>query len=284
MSNVTIKRAGELLRSIFEILWDKPDGLSAREVLLRIPHVTELIEDELKPSPNTNTPRYEKIVRIATIPIAQVGWLAKNDKGNWRITQDGYDACSRFVNVQDFYVEALRLYNDRRRIIPENAMTLEIAQEAAWTQIKKHLYNLSPNELQTLLAELLRVMEYYPAWTAPSEKQRGKINLIAYTDPIGVKGQRILAQIIHKGQAVTLEGIKSFASILGPKDFGMIVSMGGFTNEATQELSLDNYQKITALDAAAFYNLWETYYEKMNEESHRLLPLKAVNFLATSEY
>ena len=283
MSNITIKRAGELLRSIFEILWDKSDGLTAREVLSRIPHVTKLTEDELKPSPNTNTPRYEKIVRIATIPITQVGWLAKDEKGLWRITQDGYDACSRFTNVQDFYQEALRLYNERRRAIPENMMTLEIAQEAAWAQIKKHLYNLSPNELQAMLAELLRAMEYYPSWMAPPEKHKGKINLIAYTDPIGVKGQRILAQIIHKGQAVTLEGIKSFASILGPNDFGMIISMGGFTNEATQELSLNNFQKITALDAVAFFNLWESYYNKLSEGSHRLLPLKAVNFLATNE-
>ena len=283
MSNITIKRAGELLRSIFEILWDKQDGLTAREVLSRIPHVTKLTEDELRPSPNTNMPRYEKIVRIATIPITQVGWLAKDEKGLWRITQDGYDACTRFVNVQEFYQEALRLYNERRRVIPENVMTLEIAQEAAWAQIKKHLYNLSPNDLQATLAELLRVMGYYPLWMAPPEKQRGKINLIAYTDPIGVNGQRILAQIIHKGQAVTLEGIKSFASILGSNDFGMIVSMAGFTNDATQEISLNNFQKITALDAAAFYNLWETYYDKISEDAHRLLPLKAVNFLATSE-
>src|SRR6266540_4200144 len=245
MSNITIKRAGELLRSIFEILWDKSDGLTAREVLSRIPHVTKLTEDELNPSPNTNTPRYEKVVRIATIPITQVGWLAKDEKGLWHITQDGYDACNRFANVQDFYLEALHLYNERRRAIPENVMTLEIAQEAAWAQIKKHLYNLSPNELQVMLADLLRVMEYYPSWMAPLEKHRGKINLVAYTDPLGIKGQRILAQVIHKGQAVTLEGIKSFASILGSNDFGMIVSMGGFTNEATQELSLNNFQKIT---------------------------------------
>jgi restriction system protein len=134
-----------------------------------------------------------------------------------------------------------------------------------------------------MLAELLRVMDYYPSWMAPTEKQRGKINLIAYTDPIGVKGQRILAQIIHKGQAVTLEGIKSFVSVLGPNDFGMIVSMGGFTGEATQELSLNYFQKVTALDAAAFFTLWETYYDRVDESSRRYLPLTAVHFLATSE-
>jgi restriction system protein len=283
MSNITIKRAGELLRSIFEILWDKPEGLTAREVLLQIPRVTKLTEDELSLSPNTNTPRYEKVVRIATIPITQIGWLAKDKNGHWHITQDGYDASNRFKNVQDFYMEALRLYNERRRTIPENIMTLEVAQEAAWEQIKSHLHNLSSSELQAMLAELLRVMDYYPSWMAPTEKQRGKINLIAYTDPIGVKGQRILAQIIHKGQAVTLEGIKSFVSVLGPNDFGMIVSMGGFTGEATQELSLNYFQKVTALDAAAFFTLWETYYDRVDESSRRYLPLTTVHFLATSE-
>ena len=283
MSNITVKRAGELLRSVFEILWDKPDGLTAREVLSRIPHVTKLTKEELSPSSNTNTPRYEKIIRIATIPIVQVGWLEKDGKGLWRITQDGYNSCSGFANVHDFYQEALRLYNERRREISENVMTIEVAQEAAWVQIKKHLYNLSQNELQIMLAELLRVMEYYPSWMAPPEKQRGKINLIAHTNPMGIKGERILVQIIHKGQAVTLEGIKSFVSILGPDDFGMIVSTGGFTNEAIQGLNLDDFQNITALDAAAFFNLWETYYNKLSEESHRFLPLKAVNFLAANE-
>ena len=283
MSNMTIRRAGELLRCVFEILWDKPDGLTAREVLSHIPHVAQLTEDELKPSPNTNTPRYEKIVRIATIPISQVGWLAKNEKGHWHITQDGYDACGRFVSVQDFYQEAIRLYNERRRAIPENVMTLEIAQETAWAQIKKHLYNLSPNDLQMMLAELLRAMEYYPSWMAPPEKQRGKIDLIAHIDPIGVNGQRILVQIKHKGQAVTLEGIKSFMSILSPNDFGMIISMAGFTNEAAQELNDNDLQKITALDAAAFFNLWETYYNELDQESQRLLPLKAINFLDTTD-
>jgi restriction system protein len=283
MSNITIKRAGELLRGIFEILWDNPDGLTAREVLSRIPQVVKLTEEEISLSTGTNMPRYEKIVRIATIPITQVGWLAKNEKGLWYITNDGYEVCGGFSNVQDFYQEALRQSYERRRSIPENVMTLEVAQEAAWVQIKKHLFNLSLSELQTMLAELLRVMDYYPSWMAPSEKHRGKINLIAYTDPIGVKGQRILVQIIHKGQAVTQEGIKSFASILSTNDFGMIVSMGGFTNEAAQELSLVALQKISALDAVSFFNLWETYYGELSEDARRLLPLKAVNFLATSE-
>ena len=280
MQTIPIHRAHELLRSVFEILWNKPYGLTAREVISRVPQVTKLSTDELRPALNTNTPRYEKIVHIITIPVVQAGWIEKNRHGFWRITQEGYEACKRFSNMRDFFQEAERFYTERRREIPENIMTMEIAQEAAWIQIKKHLNHLNANEIQTMFAELLRAMGYYPAWIAPPEKQRGRIDLIAHTDPLGAGGRRILVQIIHKGQAVTLEGVKNFASILGAKDLGIIVSMGGFTNEAATGLNLNNDNKVSLLDAPSFFYLWETYYNKLSEEARSYLPLRAVNFLS----
>ena len=283
MSNITMKRAGELLRSVFEILWDKPEGLTAKEVLALIPDFAKLTEEELKLSPETNTPRYEKIIRISTIPFTHAGWLIKNEKGRWYITEDGYQACRQFTNVKDFYTEAVRIYNIRRRVAPESVMEMEIAQETAWAQIEKHLHQLSPSELQLMLAELLRAMEYYPSWMAPAEKQRGQINLIAFSDPIGAKGQRIMAQIKHKGQAVTLEGIKSFLSAINPNDYGMIVSMSGFTNDAMQELHSNSFQRLTALDAPAFFDLWKQYYELIDQKARYLLPLKPIHFLSGLE-
>jgi len=281
MPNITIERAGELSRSVFEILWNHPAGLKAQDVLTQIPRIAKLTEEEKSPAPNSASPRYEKIVRIAVIPLAQAGWLTKDGQGLWRITREGYDAGSQFTNAREFYKEALRLYDQRRSAIPENIMTLEAAQEISWAQIKKYLHRLSSHDMLSMLAGLLRAMDYHPAWMAPQEKQRGRIDLVAYTDPLGVKGPRILVQIKHKGQAVTLEGVKSFLSILNSNDYGMILSVAGFTNEAGQELG--NFQKLTALDAAAFFKLWETYYDQLDEDVRRLLPLKAVYFLALTE-
>ncbi|MCC7119731.1 MAG: restriction endonuclease [Anaerolineales bacterium] len=283
MSNLTTKRAGELLRSVFEILWDKNEGLTAKEVLALIPNFTKLTAEELRPAPETNAPRYEKIIRISSIPFAHAGWLMKNERGRWFITEEGYQACRRFTNVQDFYTEAIRIYSSRRRIAPESIVEMELAQEAAWAQIEKHLYQLNANELQIMLAGLLRAMGYYPSWMAPADKQKGQINLIAFSDPLGAKGQRILAQIRNKGQALTLEGVKSFLAALPPNDYGMIVSISGFTNEALQALSVNQFQRLTALDASAFFNLWQGHYAALHEEARALLPLKAVHFLSGFE-
>ncbi|MBK8421464.1 restriction endonuclease [Candidatus Villigracilis saccharophilus] len=283
MSNLTIKRVGELLRSVFEILWDKPDGLTAKEVLSLIPITNQLSEDELRYSSKSNLPRYERIVRLATIPLVHAGWLLKTEKGRWYITEEGYQACRRFVNVQDFYKEAMRLYEARKQAVPESIMVMEIAQEAAWGQIESHLRQLHHTKLQTMLAELLRAMDYHPSWIAPPEKERGHIDLIAFVDPIGAKGQRIIGQIKHRGQAVTLEGIRSFLSTLGPNDYGVIFSIGGFTNEAMQALASGNFQKITSLNSGAFFDLWKQYYNQLNREAQDLLPLKIIYFLSKDQ-
>jgi restriction system protein len=39
MSNISVRRLGELQRGVFKILLDHPDGLLAKEVIGRMPHL-----------------------------------------------------------------------------------------------------------------------------------------------------------------------------------------------------------------------------------------------------
>jgi restriction system protein len=283
MSDITLQRVGELLRGVFEILWNRPDGLTAKEVLKQIPDILPLTEYELSPSPSTNAPRYERIVRLATIPLARAGWLVKNDKGRWFITEEGRQATKRYANVQDFYKEVLRLYDERRQVVPESVMALEIAQEMAWEQVRKYLLQMKHAELQALLADLLSAMGYHIAWNAPTEKQYGMVDLVVQLDPLGLKNKRVFVQIRHKGQAVTAEGLRSFSSMLGTDEFGIIFSTSGFTGEATQELNSGPAQKVNTLDLTAFFDLWRRYYSELSQEGRSLLPLKAIHFLSIME-
>jgi restriction system protein len=280
MAEITVQRVGELIRSVFEILWHKPEGLSARDIISLIPETTSLSESERARSPVTNTPTYERVVRLAAIPIMDAGWLYKNEQGRWFITEDGRQACRRFTNAQDFYKEAMRLYEERRQVIPDSILAIESAQETAWEYIEKHLHQSKQIELQTMLTGLLHAMNYHTAWTAPAEKHRGMVNIVAYLDPLGTRENRVLIQIKHKGQAVTLEGLRSFSAILGQKDYGLIVSIGGFTAEALQALSTDSFQNIMSLDASSFFDLWKKYHHQLSDEVRKLLPIKAVHFLA----
>lgn len=62
-------------------------------------------------------------------------------------------------------------------------------------------------------------------------KDKG-VDIIAYNDPLGTKDPRIKVQVKHRDQAITVDGLRAFMSILGTDDVGIFVSSGGFTTDA----------------------------------------------------
>lgn len=283
MADITLSRVGELLRSVFELLWTRPDGMPAKDILAFLPEVTQLTEYEKGSSPSTNTPRYERIVRIATIPLVKAGWLVKNEKGRWYITEEGRQACRRYPNAQELYKESLRLLEEGKQSLPLYTMAIEEAEEKAWEQIRRFLQETKRIEFQTLVVDLLRAMDYHIAWIAPPEKTHGQIDVVASVDPIGVKRPRILVEIKHKGQAVTLEGLNTFLSILNENDYGLYISTGGFTPEVMQEIENDAFNKTTLLDIEGFFDLWLKYYESLSQAARNRFPLRPIYFLDKTE-
>jgi restriction system protein len=180
------------------------------------------------------------------------------------------------------YVEALRLSDEGKRANPENLVSLELVQEKAWEAIEKFIQARTTVELRMLISDLLEAMQYHIVWMAPPEKSRGHIDVVASIDPLGAKTCRILIQIKNKGQAVTMEGLRSFLSILGPNDFGLLLSTGGFTGDVREEFSKGNYQKINFVDIEKFFDLWIKYEDGLSQDARRRLPLKEIHFLAGS--
>jgi restriction system protein len=279
MADVTLARVGELLRSVLELLWNKPEGMPAKEIIAFLPEITQLTEYERGYSAPTNIPRYERIVRLATIPLVKAGWLIKNNKGRWYITEEGREACRRTPNAQELYKEALHLFEKVKQNAPVYAIVVEEAEEKAWEQIQKYLLETRRIEFRALIADLLSAMGYYVGWIAPPEKDHGQIDMVAYADPLGVKGPRILVQVKHSGQAINMEGLKAFLSVLSTNDYGVLISSGGFTNEVLEEIRTDALQKTTLLDLENFFDLWIKYYSELSQEAKNRFPFKKIFFL-----
>lgn len=280
MNDLSLERVSELIRGVIELLWKRPDGLAGSEVIARLPEIVHLTEYESSFLSSSYLPRYARTVRLATLPLMKAGWLMKTDKGLWLITEDGRDACRRFSRPSDLFSEALRLSNDDQKNIPEILVSLELTQEEAWDVIANYIRGKNTIEIRRLIAGLFEAMQYHIVWVAPPQKKRGLIDMVANVDPVGAKAQRILIQVKHSGQPVTVEGLKSFSSVLGVNDFGLLFSTGGFTSEVRDVLNKGDYQKINAMDLAKFYDLWIKHYEKLSREAHTLLPLRAIFFLS----
>ncbi len=295
MSETSRQRTGELLRIVVQLLWDKPDGLPAKEVLEAIPAKTALSDYEKGAfASSPNAPRYHYIVRFATIDLAKAGWLVKT-KGRWILTEEGRTAYKKHTDPEAFYKEAVRLYHAWKKGQPGEVeggsggegdegwtVTFEEAEEKAWGQIQEYLKAMKPYEFQELVADLLRVMGYHVSWVAPPGKDRG-VDIIAHNDPLGTTVPRIKVQVKRQIEAVNVGGLRSFLSVLGTDDVGIFVCTGGFTADAMEEARSQERRRVTLLDLEGIFDLWVEHYGKLSQDARQRLPLKPIYFLAPED-
>jgi restriction system protein len=297
MTNITRKmRTGQFMRIVLQLLLDKPEGLPAKEVLSAIPDRITLTDFEKGYYSSTpNSPRFEKIVRFATIGLVKAGWLVKS-QGRWFATEEGKEAYSKYANPESFYDEVHRLYvewkksrpyeedlDDAVEETPPATLSLEEVEDMAREQMQMVLNTINPYEFQDLVADLLTAMGYFIYWVAPPSKDGG-LDIIAYNDPLGTKWPRVKVQVKHKiNQPIPVEPLRAFMSVIGVDEIGLYVSSGGFTSGAREESRSQDKRKITLIDLESLMGLWIEYYPKLSQEARQRLPLKPVYFPAPAE-
>lgn len=294
MPEITRRRTGEMLRALFEVLIPAPEGIQARDALNALQKRLTLSEYE-KGEYASGGSRFDKIVRFATVDLVKAGWLFK-EKGRWTVTADGLKAYQELPDPEAFYKEAVRLYHQWKATQPQQnedlsdeaseettakaaRITLEEAEEQAWSEIDQYLRAINPYEFQEIVAALLRAMGYHVSWVAPPGRDGG-IDILAASDPLGTKPPRIKVQVKRQSQSVDVDGLRSFMALLGDGDVGIFVSIGGFTRNAADEARLQEKRKITLLNNEQLFDLWVEYYGKLRDEDRRRLPLKSVYFLS----
>ncbi len=292
MPEITRRRTGEMLRKLFEVLLPVPEGMQARDALAETEKRLTLSEYE-KGEYESGGQRFDKIVRFATVDLVKAGWLHK-EKGRWTVTSEGEKAYRALVDPEAFYKEAVRLYHQWKIEQPPESgdeeseeetpakvasITLEQAEEQAWSEIDQYLRTINPYEFQEIVASLLRAMGYHISWIAPAGKDGG-IDILAASDPLGTRPPRIKVQVKRQAQAVNVDGLRSFMALLGDGDVGIFVSVGGFTKDAEGEARTQEKRKITLLNNEQLFDLWVEYYDKLKEEDRRRLPLQPIYFLA----
>lgn len=298
MAEVTIRRAGEMMRGLFEILAAEPEGLPAKMALAKLaksvlPTPFEAADYPKRPGVR----RYEKLVRFHTISAVKSGWMTKAD-GTWALTDAGRAALQKHADPEAFYREAVKLYRawheaqvksgtvvegaeTETHVIEAAGLSVEEAGEQAWEEVRSYLLGMPPYDFQKLVGALLRGMGYYVAWEAPGGADDG-IDIVAYTDPLGAKGPRIKVQVKRLGSKVDVGDLRSFMAVLGDDEVGIYVAASGFTRDAGRDARREQKRKLTLLDLGALYRLWVEHQRSIPEESRLLLPLRPVYYLDRS--
>lgn len=304
MAEITRKRNGQLVRTLFEILIKYPDGLKAK-------HAIELLAKSIKLTPyeegfydSSPTPvrRFDKIIRFATIDCVKGGWLVKS-KGTWTITSEGIEAYNQYTDPETFANEAQKLYLawhtsvtdtvstssasetsiKEESIEDSSSITFEQAQEQAWSEVEKYLKSLNPYDFQNLVADLLRGMGYFVSWVSPAGKDGG-VDIIAHPDPLGTQSPRIKVQVKrYSDSRVDKQTVQSFISTINEGDAGLFVATSGFTKDAEEHARSQERRKVMLIDWKRLSDLWIQFQPKLDDAARQRFPITPIYFLTPRE-
>ncbi len=178
----------------------------------------------------------------------------------------------------DAEVEILSLLKNKKEIAKneqEVAEELELQSnellENSTETLKDRILNLSPDDMEELVKEILNAMGYI-ARRSPKGADRG-IDVFASRDGLGLEEPRIFVEVKHrKGQM----GAPEIRTFLGGRQVGdrcIYVSTGGFTKEARYEAERAK-TPVFLVDLDILTELIGVHYDNFRAEGKVLLPLR----------
>ncbi|MHC4332079.1 MAG: restriction endonuclease [Planctomycetota bacterium] len=276
-----------------QILKEKGGEAPGKEVVSEVANRLTFNDWEKATLEKSGYIRWQSIMHFYSIDCVKAGYLIKR-KGVWYLTPEGESALERLGEVE-FMEEANRAYKEwskeHKKILEAETTdeegssagaTLDETEQKAMEGLREYIRAKNPYEFQDLVAALLRGMGYYTPFVAPKGKDGG-IDVIAYTDPIGVQSPRIKVQIKHRQDTASVKEVRELMGVLQKAgDVGIFVSSGGFSPDA--KATARNAQvHLELVDLSRLISLWQEFYSKMVDEDKALLPLTPIYFLAPKE-
>ncbi len=293
----SLARRPAFLKAILDILSENEGEMRARVLLQDIEKRLKPTSFEASLTDKAGYPRWWAAIQFDSVRLVKAGWIRKR-RGVWFLTDEGGEAQKLPVDELDkrswlLYKKWQEASDDSgsttltETAIPHDELvsqvTFEQAEEIARSGIEDHIAEMGPYDFQDLVAALLRGMAYHTPFIAPPGKDGG-IDVLAFKDPLGAVPPRIKVQVKHRANTkVTVKEVRELKSLLNKDgDTGLIVSSGGFTSDAIAEVR-HSVIHLETIGLDRLVELWEEYYDDLEEADKELMPLRRIAFLAPTD-
>lgn len=155
----------------------------------------------------------------------------------------------------------------------EENLLLEDTKSRSIEYIKDRISRLDWEDMQSLIAGLLRAMGYKTRISARGP-DRG-VDIVASRDGFGFESPRIVVEVKHRSAQVGAPQIRSFVGGRHVDDKCLYVSTGGFSKEAKYEAERANVL-VKLLDIHELAETLVENYESLDSETRRLVPLRRI--------
>lgn len=229
------------------------------------------------------SPRYEPD-RMDRLPVVrQVAWTSSVSRDD--LSEPTRNALGAIMTIfllsESAELEILATSGLQTTLQPQDASDLEIAaidpfadiEEQAIERVKDKILSLGWDELQELVAALLRSLGYRTI-VSSSGPDRGR-DILASRDGFGFEPPRIVVEVKHRRGSMGAPEVRAFLGGRHSEDRGLYVSTGGFTREAQYEAErASTVTHLMNLDDLARALIEQ--YESLDSRGRSLLPLTRI--------
>lgn len=223
-----------------------------------------------KPSTVGDYANLRKVNWLGKVSRDQLPQKAKNSLGS---TLTLFSLSQEIIDVFTAVLEGKAtspLVNDMAAVDIEVEQLKDETVAQSHELIKDKIIALLPDEMEELVASILRAMGY-KAKVSPKGPDRG-VDVIASPDGLGLIQPRIKAEVKHRSGSMGAPAIRSFIGALREGDSGLFISTSGFTREARYEAERSSIP-LTLVDLDDMADLIVSHYESFDLEGRALVPL-----------
>lgn len=239
----------------------------------RLYHVGRVLgPPEYQPEANDRLPVVRRVEWLEAVSRDQLSAATKNTLGAiltlFRLSDVAAEEVTRLAASNEKRDESLAPV-----VVDETAAGVDpfadIAEQAL-ERIKDRILSLTWDELQELVAALLRALGYRTI-VSPAGPDRGR-DIIASRDGFGFEPPRIVVEVKHRRGAMGAPEVRAFLGGRHSEDRGLYVSTGGFTREAHYEAErASTVTHLMTIDGLA--RALVEQYETLDARGRNLLPL-----------
>jgi len=260
-------RIGQIMRFRFEM--QKGDKVVTYNPELRIYLVGKIISDYIyKENSPGNFNHIRNVEWIGSVNRDDLSVATKNALGAimtlFLLSDSARDEILELLSGKKLEKKDIESEETEIEDIRKNVM------EQAFEFIKDKILKLDWDEMQELVAGILRAMGYKTRVAGPGSDLGADV--IASPDGLGLEQPRIKVEVKHREGPIGAPLIRSFIGGLRSTDRGLYVSTGGFTKEAKYEIQRASVP-VTAIDIDNLAELLIKNYDKLDMEAKALVPL-----------
>lgn len=243
------------------------------KVIIYNPNAREYLVGTIKGeycyAPDQEYPHTRKVEWLGPIERDSLKVASKNSLGSLlALFQINDDTVENVLNVlQGIESEETEPSGEKKEFEQLKEDTISRAHEL----IKDNILKLSPDDLEQLVAAILRAMGY-KARVTPKGPDRG-VDVIASPDGLGLEEPRIKAEVKHRPKSqMGSQEVRGFLGGMRQGDRALFVSTGGFTKDAHYEADRSNHP-LTLLNLDDLALLIVNHYENFGMEGKVFIPL-----------